>query len=197
MGTLRDSRLQLVAGLAFLAVVVGGLTDLWLDAPDSIFTLHVLLEVTIVTVSLGLGAYLLRGWHRTARSLESARDELEARRVERDEWRRRAEKLLRGLGREIDRQFDEWELTPSEKEVALLLVKGYSHKQIAAMTDRSERTARQHATSAYSKAGLTGRHQLAAFFLEDLMLPHEAELVAGDGDSGTAGSRGPGSRDRG
>lgn len=183
MDTLNRPRLQLVVGLTFLAVVVGGLADLYLDDPGNFLTLHVLLEVTLVVVSLGLGLYLLRGWYATARSLESVREELEVRREERNEWRRRAHKLLTGLGREIDRQFEEWSLTPSEKEVALLLVKGYSHKKIGAMTDRSERTARQHATSVYSKAGLSGRHELAAFFLEDLMLPHEAEdAEAGDGE---------------
>ncbi len=37
--------------------------------------------------------------------------------------------------------------------------------------DVTEATARQQARSVYRKAGLTGRHDLAAFFLEDLLLP--------------------------
>jgi len=185
MQTLSSPRLQLVVGITFLAVMVGGMVDLYLDAPDRLLTLHVVLEVALVMVSLGLGTYLLRGWYVAARSLEDVRAELAERQAERDEWRRRARKLLKGLGREIDRQFEEWDLTPSEKEVALLLVKGHSHKKIAAMTDRSERTVRQHASSVYSKAELSGRHQLAAFFLEDLMLPHEAEESAGASAGGS------------
>lgn len=181
MRRLDDPRLQLVIGLVFLLIVVGGVTDLYLDTPESLLSLHVVLEGVLVAVSLGLGLYLLRGWFRTARSLQETRRELEARSEERDRWRRRAEKLLRGLGREIDRQFEAWELTPSEKEVALLLVKGHSHKRIAAMTDRSERTVRQHATSVYTKADLAGRHELSAFFLEDLMLPREAAGSGADG----------------
>lgn len=178
MTSLDSPRLLLTVGLVLLGVVVGGIVDLYLDAPESWLSFHVLFETAVVGTSLGLAVYLLAGWRGTARSLERTRRELEERRVERDAWRDRARKLLQGLGREIDRQFEEWELTPSEKEVALLLIKGYSHKKIAAMTDRSERTARQHAGSVYSKAGLSGRHELAAYFLEDLMLPREGERTA-------------------
>lgn len=60
-------------------------------------------------------------------------------------------------------QFRAWRLTPAEREVALLLLKGRSHKEIAAATGRSERTVRQHAIAAYQKAGLGGRAELAAF----------------------------------
>lgn len=184
MNRLEDRWLQLVIGLVFLLVVVGGLTDLYLDAPERLLSAHVVLEGGLVLVSLGLGVYLLRGWYRTARSLRATRRELEVRSEDRDRWRSRARTVLRGLGREIDRQFDAWELTPSEKEVALLLVKGHSHKRIAAMTDRSVRTVRQHASSVYAKADLSGRHELAAFFLEPLMLPRDAEEPERPEDAG-------------
>ncbi|MBK8057467.1 MAG: helix-turn-helix transcriptional regulator [Gemmatimonadetes bacterium] len=107
------------------------------------------------------------------RTLEATQRSLEARQVERDAWRRSAEDALAGLGVAIDRQFAAWGLTPTEGEVALLLLKGYGHKQIAGDTGRSERTVRQHAVAVYQKAGLGGRAELAAFFLQDLMLPGE------------------------
>lgn len=52
-----------------------------------------------------------------------------------------------------------------------MLLKGYSHRQIADMSGKSERTVRQHAVSVYRKSGLSGRAELSAFFLEDLLLP--------------------------
>ena len=52
-----------------------------------------------------------------------------------------------------------------------MLLKGYEHKVIAALTRRSERTVRQHAGAVYEKAGLAGRAELAAYFLNDVMLP--------------------------
>ena len=68
----------------------------------------------------------------------------------------------------MDAQFTAWQLTPTEREIAFLLLQGHGHKQIAARTGRSERTVRQHAVAVYEKAGLGGRAELAAFFLQDL-----------------------------
>ena len=77
-----------------------------------------------------------------------------------------------------------WQLTPSEREVALLLLKGQGHKQIAAATGRSERTVRQHAVVVYQKSGLQGRAELAAFFLEDLAVPSRTGPLLGSGQQG-------------
>ena len=53
----------------------------------------------------------------------------------------------------------------------MLLLKGLSHKEIAAIRNVGEATVRQQAGSIYRKAGLEGRRDLAAFFLEDLLGP--------------------------
>jgi DNA-binding CsgD family transcriptional regulator len=90
-------------------------------------------------------------------------------------WRAEARDLVRGLAVALDQQFDRWALSPAEKETALLLLKGLSHKEIAEVRSVSDTTARQQARAIYKKAGLGGRHDLAAFFLEDLMLPLEAD----------------------
>jgi len=86
-------------------------------------------------------------------------------------WNREAQGVLQGLGEAIDRQFDRWGLTDAEREVALLQLKGLRHKEIAELRRTSERTVRQQALAVYRKSGLTGRSDLAAFFLEDLLLP--------------------------
>ena len=71
----------------------------------------------------------------------------------------------------IDSQFSQWNLTDAEREVALLLLKGLSLKEIAAIRATTERTIRAQARAVYSKAGLTGRAALSAFLLEDLLAP--------------------------
>lgn len=165
-----------VAGI-LLMVAVGGGVDLALDKPAQWLSAHVLFELGLMTISLSFALYLWRGWwtatkslQETRRSMRSARATLQA---ERDHWRASAQAALAGLGVAIDRQFDAWKLTPTEREVALLLLKGYGHKQIAGTTQRGERTVRQHAVAVYQKSGLAGRAELAAFFLEDLLLPRE------------------------
>ena len=163
-----------IAGVLML-VAIAGVVDLVLDAPTTWRSVHVLVEVALMVTSLGFALYLWRGWLRTSRSLDDVRRELlqrqSALQAERDAWKERAQGALENLGQAIDAQFDKWELTPTEREIALLLLKGHGHKQAAALTGRSERTVRQHAVSVYHKAGLSGRAELAAFFLEDLLLP--------------------------
>ena len=41
------------------------------------------------------------------------------------------------------------------------------------MRSVAEATVRQQAAAIYKKAGVSGRHELSAFFLEDLLLPGE------------------------
>jgi DNA-binding CsgD family transcriptional regulator len=157
---------------AFLgAIALGGAIDLSLDRPATLWSFHVLFELALLGFALGAVAYLWLGWRSAGRMLERTRGELAARAAERDAWRARAEKLLRGLGEEIDRQLRAWGLTPAERETALLLLKGCGHKEIAQIQQKSERTVRQHAVAVYRKSGLSGRAELAAFFLEDLLLP--------------------------
>ena len=89
-------------------------------------------------------------------------------------WKEKASHYIRGLSESIDAQLSDWKLTRAEKEVAILLLKGFSLRELAELRGTSERTVRQQATKIYDKAGLRGRAELSAFFLEDLMLP---ELV--------------------
>lgn len=162
-------RAVLVAGM--LLVLIGGVVDLWLDQPSSWLTFHVVFELMMIAGALVFMTALWLGWWRARNEAHQLRKSLDARRAERDAWKANAEKALEGLASAIDRQFDAWQLTPAEREVALLLLKGYSHKHVAADTGRSERTVRQHATSVYEKAGLGSRAELAAFFLDALRLP--------------------------
>ncbi len=166
-----EHRLRLLLILAVLSVLIGGTIDLALDRPQNWLSFHAIFETLMVALATVMAVTLWLGWWRTARRADELLHRLEQRNLERDAWRDSARRALEGLGEAVDEQFRAWGLTPAEREVALLLLKGYSHKHVARATDRSERTARQHAAAVYQKAGLSGRAELAAYFLEDLMLP--------------------------
>jgi len=173
--------MQRVLGIALLSIIVGGTADLVMDKPSTWLSFHVIFETLMIAGALVMATTLWLGWWRSAHSAASLRESLEAQRAERDAWKASAQTALDGLGRAIDAQFETWHLTPTEREVALMLLKGYGHKEIAALTGRSERTVRQHAGVVYDKAGISGRAELAAYFLHDLMLPQqerEAEVSA-------------------
>lgn len=173
-GTVRTVA-SLLAGL----IAAGAAIDLALDRPATLWSFHVWFELGTLVVSLATLVWLLSGLLRASRSLERAARTSARHQAERDEWRKRAEKLLVGLGEAIDDQLRRWELTPAERETALLLLKGLGFKEIAAVQQRSERTVRQHAIAVYRKSGLAGRAEFAAFFLEDLLLPPQAAAAPG------------------
>ena len=166
----------LLAAVLLLAIV-GGAIDLWLDAPDDWHSLHVVYELALIVAALLTSLALWTGWWRARRSLAETRLVLDSNRSERDAWRAKAQQALDGLSRAMDDRFESWALTPAEREVALGLLKGRSHKAIAYETGRSERTVRQHAVAVYQKSGLGGRAELSAFFLEGLMLPPSSSPV--------------------
>ena len=97
--------------------------------------------------------------------------DLEVARLQGERWRAEARTYIEGLGAAIDAQFNRWNLTEAEREIALLLLKGLSLKEIATLRATGEQTVRTQARSLYSKAGLPGRAALSAFFLEDLLAP--------------------------
>jgi DNA-binding CsgD family transcriptional regulator len=133
--------------------------------------LHMALEVLIIAAA-AVGAVVL--WFQLVRARSTnrvLRADLTKARAEMQRFQAESQDLMRGLGEAIDRQFTRWQLSPAEREVALLLLKGLSHKDVADVRTTSERTVRQQALSVYRKAGLSGRAELAAFFLEDLLLP--------------------------
>ena len=96
------------------------------------------------------------------------RRDLDLVRARSEPWRREMTGHLRELGAAIQAQFEAWRLTPAEQEVGILLLKGFSHKEIARLRRTSEGTIRQQAAAVYQKANLNGRAALSAFFLEEL-----------------------------
>lgn len=164
---------RVVVASAILLGLIGALVtyDLVEDYADGANVGHVLVEGSVLVLAVGGVVALLA---RLRRLLLRERD-LTRRLADTEEeaarWREEARTALEGLGAAIGRQFERWSLTPAEREVGLLLLKGLSHKEIAAVRGVSERTVREQARSVYRKAGVAGRADLSAFFLEDLLLP--------------------------
>ncbi len=165
-------------GLLFVFVFVLAGADLVSDLREGSGANHLALEAALALVGLGGLGWAVRRVGTLARAAKALTEEtaslqasLEASRAESAKWRRENADLVSGLSGAIDRQLAAWGLSPAEKEVALLLLKGLSHKEVADLRGTGEATVRQQARGLYKKAGLTGRHDLAAFFLEDLLGP--------------------------
>lgn len=131
---------------------------------------HLFLELGVAALVLvGVALFARHVWAILGVADDLRRD-LSASERETDHWQAQARQALDGLGAAIDRDFRKWRLTEAERGVALMLLKGLSHKEIAAQRGTNEGTTRQQALAIYRKAGLTGRSGLAAVVLEGLAL---------------------------
>jgi DNA-binding NarL/FixJ family response regulator len=145
---------------AMIAILIG--TDLWTDRNEGAGFAHLSIE-TIVLATAAFGALMLsRRIRAVDRALAEAKDDAAR-------WRGENRQLVSGLSAAIKAQFQAWSLTEAESDIGLLLLKGLSHKEIADIRQTSERTVREQARALYRKSNLSGRNDLAAFFLEDLL----------------------------
>ncbi|HET9551631.1 MAG TPA: LuxR C-terminal-related transcriptional regulator [Anaeromyxobacteraceae bacterium] len=155
----------------FVLITCFVVADLAADLSSDYGLLH--LGVETVAVLICLGGTWGTGHHLRAalRRSSELEERLTASRAETARWRREAEALAGGLGSMLDGQFDRWELTAAQREVALLILKGLSHREIAELRQTAEHTVRNQALAIYRKAGISSRAEMAAFFIEDLLLP--------------------------
>lgn len=69
----------------------------------------------------------------------------------------------------IEKTCDRWQLTPAERDVSWLLIKGFAFAEIAEIRNVREKSVRQQAATIYRKALLKGRAELVAYFMQDLI----------------------------
>lgn len=124
-------------------------------------------KTVLVGAMIGIALLVVRV-DAMAENADTLRADLDHARREGAEWRAKGRKLMETLSDAIRAQFDLWDLTPAESDIAGLMLKGLSLKEIASLRKTSEATIRQQAQGIYRKSGLSNRAQLSAYFLEDL-----------------------------
>jgi DNA-binding CsgD family transcriptional regulator len=153
---------KLYFSIFLVVILIMTSIDIFQDSGKGQDLIHLSSEIAIVfSVLIGL-VYL---WFNTL----FLKSELKISIENANKWKTENADLISGLSSAIDRQLELWQLTPSEKEVTLLLLKGLSFKMIAEIRSVSERTVRKQSINVYQKSNLAGRAELSAFFLEDLL----------------------------
>jgi DNA-binding CsgD family transcriptional regulator len=166
----RKSRLILL--LSCFTLVVLGLAVFDLIREGALFDPgEVALELADSLVMVGAMAavaWTMQGIHDLREDQEALRNNL-ARSIAKGEgWRETRAAEIGALGQAIAVQFKAWHLSAAEIDIAGLMLKGASLKEIALARATSEATIRQQAQSIYRKSGLSGRTELSAYFLETL-----------------------------
>ncbi len=168
--SLRYERITLAIFISIITSFM--LFDILDDWYEGASLYHLLPELLIAIFGMGSAAYLFMRFAKKRHiALYTARKELAAVRSKAEEWQNHASTFRKGLTEAINTQLAVWGMTEAEQEISFLLLKGFSLQEIADLRSTSERTVRQQASIIYKKSGLTGRIQLSAFFLEDLLMP--------------------------
>ncbi len=150
--------LQALCGLFFIGDVAYDLHE-----GDHLDDLHTLLE-TGAAVALMIGAIFLMHELRELLNRMAAMD-LSIRAARGD------------MANLIESFFDKWKLTPSEHDVALLILKGISNEDIARIRGTAPSTVRAQCTKIYAKAEVDGRSQLISIFMEELLDTDKANAL--------------------
>lgn len=132
---------------------------------------HVLADVLLVTITAVSAAYLWRQLVTTFNAEQRVRRKLQQAERRAEKWEEQQHSLIQQFSSAIDNQFEQWDLTPTEKEVAFLLLKGLSMRAISSLRDSTPHSVRTQAHTIYRKADLGGRAELSAFFLGGLLPP--------------------------
>ncbi len=87
-----------------------------------------------------------------------------------DDEKARLLACLRGHFDEIiDAQFKVWNLSPAERDIALLSLRGSRISDIAKMRNTSEGTVKAQLSAVYHKSGINTRSELLAFFMDEFL----------------------------
>lgn len=148
--------LYAASALAFLSELIGEITGYYLFSAS--WLVH---EVIALATFFGfvVGGFLI--W-RSYQFSQKNRQEIE--------------RLLRSAQGEffemLNLQFDGWQLSAAEKDVALLTVKGMTVSEIAELRNTSPGTIKSQNNSIYRKADVKSRTQLLGKLIDRLLVEH-------------------------
>ena len=156
--------------LMLLLITLMASLDVASDIKHSVAWAHVLLEASMIFASI-LAVVLSTYWFYqvTESNWNDAENKYKLSEAECKYWRDENKHLIQGLAEKILIQFNGWQLTKAEIEVGFLILKGFSFSEMAGLRGGSERTVREQASNIYNKAGMHGRAEFTAYFLEDLL----------------------------
>lgn len=113
---------------------------------------HQAFEV-VALIGLTFGLFFLYGYVRAWRSLS-------------DQQAEQIRKYRPSFARMLDEDFDRWQLTPAERDVAVLVLRGLPNSAIAEARETSVSTVKGQLHSIFGKYGVETRNQFMNHFME-------------------------------
>jgi DNA-binding CsgD family transcriptional regulator len=158
-----------IISFMLMLIILFKLLDLYIDFSNAAELHHLIQEIVLIALSLILFVYLIRDITWSTKQAKLLSSQLNQSRQHAEQLSQAVIDSKKAFFNAINSQFDVWQLSPREKEIALLMIKGLSNSEIANVCDKSEKTVGHQASAIYKKANVQGRHELAALFFEELL----------------------------
>lgn len=158
-----------IIALLLVLIIMFKLGDLYVDFVNHVQTSHLIQEMALIALSLGIFIFLVRDIKSRSQHAQYLSKQLKLSKEKAEGLSKKVIETKTQFFEAIEEQFTQWNLTSTEKEVALLLVKGLSNYEIAEVRGKSEKTISHQVSAVYKKANVNGRHELAALFFEELI----------------------------
>lgn len=168
MPLLKDPMKEKVLSAALIVIISLKCMDLLVDVNQNVEFSHVLQEIALICVSLLLFISVIYDIFKKKKALTTLKVDLKEAKDRQFQISAELKKSKKDFWQAVMQQFETWQLSPKETEVATFLLKGLSLNEIAALREASEKTIRHQASAVYAKSGCSGRHELAAYFFETL-----------------------------
>lgn len=156
-------RMRVISTLLFLCGMVlffdlGSELHALVSYPASFSTavlIHLAAEV-VATIGLGLAFTLIRADLRRSRAEQQAD-------------RERLSAIKSDFDRMVQRRFSDWGLSPAERDVALLTIRGLKIADIAQMRNAHSGTVKSQLSTIFRKSGVSNRTEFVASFIDELL----------------------------
>lgn len=159
--------------LFFFSLLIMAGFDIWFDFQHGLPIRYLLFETFIFFICLvGFNFYLskfLKDHNEQKSLIHSLKSQINERDSHLSKLNKKVLSYKVAFANETDDTFKKWKLTKAESEIAGLLLKGLSLKEIATIRASNENTVRSQCTSIYRKSKLSNRSQLSSYFLDNLV----------------------------
>ncbi|QYK12873.1 LuxR C-terminal-related transcriptional regulator [Shewanella rhizosphaerae] len=171
---------DLVIIALLVLIMLFKLVDIVADVQLEIPAWHIAQESVLVLLTVIATLYLSRDLMRRSRQVKALAHRLAQADKQIDNLSTQMRAARQEYSQAVASQFDTWGFTKSEQQVAFLILKGLSFKEIAEVRQTKEKTVRQQASTIYGKAEVDGRHTFCAWFMEDFIQDHNQELASNE-----------------
>lgn len=135
--------------------------DIFGDQAINHFIKHIVIEFLIVAIGILAVIYINKFMKSIKANIKT--------KIKANKWEILSNQFMNKSKNYILKKFKEWNFSKSEQEIALLILKGKSSKEISEIRFTSDSTVRNQSSSIYIKSKLSGKNEFKGYFIKQFI----------------------------